>query len=435
MNQIGFKNGPFKALGVWFAHNQQEITDLNYTNRLKDMEGLINIWRSRGLSLKGKIIIIKTLILPQIQFLFSMIYTPDIILKRVDNILFSFLWDNKPPKIKRSTIISPIVKGGLGMIDVYAVHDAAKCSWVRRLFDGQENKWKLLFEEMIELKISNLNKNINPKSQTFGKTEFHKQLLNSWFKVSSSNPTTLRDILNQFVTYNQHIQINQTMVNNLFSEDANVKIRDIIDANGKVLSINNLNDKFNINLTLLKYNALLCSIPKKWKEILRNNSTCSDQHTSENIENIPKLEVGNKMKLITKITSKELYLLLNREKIEPPTSINVWANIYPFFENLDWSKIYTLPYAITTEPYLQSFQYKVLNRILNTREKLFTWKIAGSNKCQICTDIDTIEHHLFKCPASQTMWIKLESWLYDNLARIKIFFHRMRNFIWYPSGS
>ena len=47
------------------------------------METTIDIWKGRNLSLKGKTIIIKTLIVPQDQFLFSMIYLDETILEKL----------------------------------------------------------------------------------------------------------------------------------------------------------------------------------------------------------------------------------------------------------------------------------------------------------------------------------------------------------------
>ena len=105
------------------------------------METLLNIWRSRNLSLKGKITIMKTIILPQIQFLFSMIYIPDEILDKIDKLLFNYLWDCKRSKIKRTTITAKIENGGLGMIDVHEVHNASKCGWIKRLHDETNSKW------------------------------------------------------------------------------------------------------------------------------------------------------------------------------------------------------------------------------------------------------------------------------------------------------
>ena len=133
ISRIKIQNGPFKGLRVWFSRDKEEIISLNCIDRIKNMNTLINIWKSRYLSLKGKVTIIRSLILPQIQFLFSMIYIPNNLLKDIETILFKYLWDGKPPKIKRSTIIASIEEGGLNMVDVFAVHTTAKCGWVRRL--------------------------------------------------------------------------------------------------------------------------------------------------------------------------------------------------------------------------------------------------------------------------------------------------------------
>ena len=107
-------------------------------------------------------------------------------------------------------------------------------------------------------------------------------------------------------------------------------------------------------------------------------------------------------------------MLVNRNS-EPPTSQHTWINMYPFLENQDWKPIYSLPFHITAEPYFQSFQYKIINRIINTREKLYDWKIIDSNKCLSCGLVDTIELHFVNCPTSKHIWDQLFSWINNNL--------------------
>ena len=77
LKTIKVKHGSFKALGVWFTYNKELLLELNLDERLKKLGTILNIWKSRSLSLKGKITIIKTLAIPQIQFLFNMIYIPE----------------------------------------------------------------------------------------------------------------------------------------------------------------------------------------------------------------------------------------------------------------------------------------------------------------------------------------------------------------------
>ena len=58
----------------------------------------------------------------------SMIFIPTNKLEKLDKILFKFLWKSKPFKIKKSTIIAPVSEGGLGMVDIYDIHQSAKAT-------------------------------------------------------------------------------------------------------------------------------------------------------------------------------------------------------------------------------------------------------------------------------------------------------------------
>ena len=89
--------------------------------------------------------------------------------------------------------------------------------------------------------------------------------------------------------------------------------------------------------------------------------------------------------------------------------------MFPFLEIEDWNQIFSRTFQITKETYLQSFQYKILNRILNCNERLHKWKIKSNNKCDDCGEVDSIEHHLYFCITSKTFWKKLKTWLIDNL--------------------
>ena len=129
----------------------------------------------------------------------------------------------------------------------------------------------------------------------------------------------------------------------------------------------------------------------------------------------PIIQIGNKIKNIEDVTSKEIYRVIINKKIQEPTSINTWIDMFPFLINLEWNKIFKLPFITTCEPYLQSFQYKILNRVLNCRDKLFTWDIVKDNKCIYCDKIDTIEHHLFECEETILFWNRLQEWMNDNL--------------------
>ena len=62
------------------------------------------------------------------------------------------------------------------------------------------------------------------------------------------------------------------------------------------------------------------------------------------------------------------------------------------------------------EPYIQTFQYKILNRTLNCNNNLYKWEIK--KYLQIVTTVyDTLEHHLFYCDESKLFWENIERWI------------------------
>ena len=94
--KILIQKAPFKTLGIWFSDNDDEMAKLNFQKKIEKMENLTNTWTTRHLSLKAKVTVIKSLILPQISHLLSMCYCPHTMLEKIDKVLFNFLWGKKP---------------------------------------------------------------------------------------------------------------------------------------------------------------------------------------------------------------------------------------------------------------------------------------------------------------------------------------------------
>ena len=57
---------PIKSLGIHFGNNNEESQKLNWENKIEKMNRLFCSWGKRNLSILGKILIIKSLILPQV---------------------------------------------------------------------------------------------------------------------------------------------------------------------------------------------------------------------------------------------------------------------------------------------------------------------------------------------------------------------------------
>ena len=65
---IKWPDEPVKALGVYYSYDMKLLHETNFIERLESDKKLINIWSSRGLSLYGKVTIIKSLLIPKFVY-------------------------------------------------------------------------------------------------------------------------------------------------------------------------------------------------------------------------------------------------------------------------------------------------------------------------------------------------------------------------------
>ena len=75
---INWTDKPIKSLGIYVGNNNEETQKLNWENKIEKMNKLFCAWGKRNLSILGKILIIKSLILPLFTFLASVCLVPDI---------------------------------------------------------------------------------------------------------------------------------------------------------------------------------------------------------------------------------------------------------------------------------------------------------------------------------------------------------------------
>ena len=90
-------------------------------------------------------------------------------------------------KVKRTTVIGSIEEGGLNMVDIFATHTAAKVSWIKRLHNINNGKWKVTMKWMLNINENLLFCNPDKTIMTNGKTLFHQQIIKAWQNTNSNN--------------------------------------------------------------------------------------------------------------------------------------------------------------------------------------------------------------------------------------------------------
>ena len=69
---------------------------------------------------------------------------PHDIIKKIDSLIYTFLWHGKREKIKRTTLIGQKLKGVIDMCDTTSFFKSLKIKFVKSLLKCDEANWKIL---------------------------------------------------------------------------------------------------------------------------------------------------------------------------------------------------------------------------------------------------------------------------------------------------
>ena len=251
LQNIDLTNDAIKILGIHFSYNEKIQTERNFLTTVKKLQKALNVWMTRALTLEGKILIFKTLGISKIVYLSLIIIVPNSILEEIQKIQKSFLWYSSKPKINHKTLCNTFQDGGLKNVDVKSKVIILQCSWVKKLYDGNDHDWKVIPLYLINRYFgknfrfhSNLSLSV---CLTDNFPTFYKQILINWSSYFSSNSEVSSCIQFNYLWYNEHILIDNKPVYLSRFSDKNVNFLDnLIDCSGSFKSWTFLKTEFNL---------------------------------------------------------------------------------------------------------------------------------------------------------------------------------------------
>jgi hypothetical protein len=104
---------------------------------------LILFWSRFRLSLPGRTAILKTLLIPQLNYLGCFLTPNRIVIDNLQSLLDDFVVDGL--RIGKDRYYLPPNQGGLGLIHIGTFLIAQKCSWVKRIHTNTIDNWRLRF--------------------------------------------------------------------------------------------------------------------------------------------------------------------------------------------------------------------------------------------------------------------------------------------------
>ena len=135
---------------MYFKYDPKLLKEKNFIDRLDGIKKRINIWSSRGLSVYGKVTIIKSFLIPKFVYVCSVLPTPNELVKQLNQLLFKFLW-NSTDKVTRVSAINEYEESGLlKMINLDCVIESLRLAWLKWIFEGQNGMWKTCLQHWLE---------------------------------------------------------------------------------------------------------------------------------------------------------------------------------------------------------------------------------------------------------------------------------------------
>ena len=177
-------------------------------------------------------------------------------MKEINTLLFKFLWDNKPDKLKRTQVTLPTSKGGLNMINIEQFIESIKITWLRRLIKSENSPIIKNFNttifpltnlinlgyQYIEMQIPNI------------RNKFWSDTLTSWINMCKMvKPYNYFELYTLRLWYNPLISQYPLFLPQLYKQGINI-VGDLLHNDGEIITKQELLNKTRlININPLHY--------------------------------------------------------------------------------------------------------------------------------------------------------------------------------------
>ena len=381
---LNWSNEPFNVLGVWISDNVDELITMNYDPIITKVQEVLGMWSNRSLSLMGKITVINSLVASLFVYKIMVLpFIPTSYVKKFENIVTTFLWNGKKPKIPLRILQLSKKSGGMNLINLRSREISLKCTWIQ-IIESDARTMELasyVLNTKINGDIWKCNLNKRDVREAF-EPSFWRDVLEAWSYVNFS--TSWED---KPLWYNSNIRINNKVI--FWEEAYNKGLLWIsqISSNGKMISLEEAKLLFNLNY--FEIYQLWQALPTQYKGNAIPNSSQYDLNVTH--KNLSRLVYGN---------------LTNLRDQNIAQKVNKWANDWASeFSYEDYVSACREIFIVSNVPKLRSFQYRLINWAVITNIHMQYWDQNIDNKCTFCKINEETYRHLFlECPYTRDLW-------------------------------
>ena len=397
----------FKLLGIIFPPNLCNFCKVNIDPKITEIEKLLLAYKRRKLSLIGRVTVIKCMAISKIIHLISIIdHFPLNVLQKIEKIFQTFIWDGKTSRIQYEFGTNTLEDGGLALPNLKTLSVALKCTWIQKSFN-LEGSWQKLFCLMID--NPDIVWNLDPKSlKIFAssiKNSFWRNVMCDWSYFLDTCITVNYKIIKHYSIWNSFYIRHPNIIHlkNKLIQNGCHNIGHLY-YNGQFLSLHQFQERYNITLNFLDFESLKKSVPLNWQQKIQVNFGQTPENFATPIEHMIKH---------SKVCKYIYHCIVLHKTRRRTVHENKWENILDTtFSEAWWKNTYLRIHRVSMDTKLNSFQFKIIHRLLITNKQLKLWKLKDTETCTFCeTQVETIEHLLSDCNVSKNLWTELANWL------------------------
>jgi len=392
-----------KITGIYIggAKERERLEALNYDPILSGIDTRLQIWKSRNLSLVGKILIVKSQALSKLQFMASATEVPREYIRKMKKSIYNFIWSGKD-RVKREIIAKPWEEGGLKMPILEDMIAAAAIHWFRRALECQDKLWARNFNHEFNL-FGGLNapnhrlcKRALEKIE--GVSRYTRYLVEQWERLIDED--AVQKVQEETpLWFSKNLKIGKPgQQGKILGQRGVCKVKHLFEPDGGLIKYSVANDRGLPREAILEWQGAIQSIPgdlKKERQIkggycrydikvdncipIDSPRFTRGQHTLEG----EKLTQGRVLRLIASARTT-----LEREHQKKMT------NRFSLKEE-EWKMInrMTIKHSISTKK--REFVFKFINGITGTNNKFAMVGHKESAKCTYCEEENQDFVHLF----------------------------------------
>jgi nitrogen regulatory protein PII-like uncharacterized protein len=401
-----FIRNSIKLLGIHLSTSKELTMKLNYEPIWEKIENTIKQWQYRGLSLQGKITVLKTFVISKLVYALSVLPSPPKEqLEEMQKNMFKFVWDNKQDKIKRDILIGDYKDGGLRMPDILSQNISLKTSWLKRIMEYEGN-WSTYIKGKMpmndpkyfmecSIKFSDLP-NKPEKNNIWTEVILNWCLLNTDYNEGKS--WTLHEICQENLWWNSQIKVKGKVIEyKKWSEKGINYVHHLLDENGQWMDYVTFQKKYNIKIPFTDLYGLQKAIKESWGKPSEWKILDTEEDSKKLTDCLDKKEKTSRI-----IYSK----LIKKKRVKPVERRKKWEeDIKEELVEEEWTKhlIQSRKTMINTK--MQTWVYKYTMRAVPYNKKLFEMGLSPNNLCTFCQEeIESITHLYWECRLIQDLW-------------------------------